>query len=215
MTLVFILNQIHLAYYAIIARFSSVVFNSTLNMTIVSVINSTTCFQGNTNVTLAQDLVFIIIRVILPFLIMVVCNIILIRHIAESRNKVIRGRDQKREHSFTITVAILNGSFLAFNLGAVASFVTTNYIRISADKFSFIGNYIYLIFSNVSLLVSYTFPLLQFWMDLIFNKIFRKEMRATFLIITGKGNQVEEESQTQTRTQHQSKRETNQAQINT
>lgn len=171
---------------------TTTVFNSIENRTVMVPVNITICTQANRNVTLAQDLIFIIIRVILPFIIMVTCNIVLIRHVAISRNKVIRGSNQRREHSFTIAVAILNGSFMAFNLGAVVLFIITYYIRFSGNRFTVVGSAMFVVYQTVSILVAYSFGLLQFWLDLIFNRIFRQEMRTAFLILIGQRNKVYE-----------------------
>ena len=159
------------------------------------IIPSTSCTQTNADVTLAQDITQVIMRIILPLIIMSTCNVILIRYIRESKKKVIAGRGQRREHHFTIAVSLVNGAFLVFNIGITVYNLIFYSLRFTRTSLGFVGTVQLTIFFTTSNLFSYMFTLCQFWVDLSLNRLFRKEMRMAFCFLMGRGNQVTEETQ--------------------
>lgn len=191
---VFLVDQVYMIYFVRNSRFPVFVFNSTLNKSVLKFINVTFCVQPDSNIVLAQDIIFVIMRIILPFCIMIVCNVILINHIRKSRNRVIRGRKEKRENNFTFAVSIINGSFLAFNIGVVVYYIMIYYYRFSGNslKTDSVSYYIFNLYGTSAILLSYLFTLSQFFIDMIFNKVFRKEILVVFMILSGRRNQVEE-----------------------
>lgn len=189
---VFAVDQVNMAYYLQNFKSSVLVYNGTLNKTMVVSILLPVCYQANSDVTLAQDLVFVIMRFILPFIVMVICNVILIRHIRQSRNRVIRGSKERKEHSFTKTVAIMNGSFLVFNIGIVVYYIMTYYMKFSGIKFGQVQTYIFSTYGTCALLFSNIFFLSQFFSDMIFNKVFRKEILEVIMILSGRRNQIDQ-----------------------
>ena len=174
---VFGICQIYMLYYAKSVAYP--VFNTTLNKYVL-INNTLVCTQSNLNISIAQDLIFILMRIILPFVIMVICNVVLVKHISKTRRAVIRGRKQKREHSFTIAVSIMNGSFLVCNIGVVVYYFILYYLIFSGLKLSVRPYYIFLIFGICGNLFSYIFTFSEFFIDMFFNKVFRKEI---FLLI--------------------------------
>ena len=189
---VFAADQVNMAYYLVNTNKPVPVFNQTLNKTVYVSIRVASCTQANTQLVLAQDIMFVIMRIILPFIIMVVCNVILINHIRRSRNRVVRGRKERKEQSFTKAVAIMNGTFLACNIGVVAYYIIVYYLKFSGNKFALVPSYIVSLYGTCANLLSYIFTLSLFFIDMIFNKIFRKEILLVLLIITGRQNQVDE-----------------------
>lgn len=192
MSFVFVVNQVHMAYYVQNFKTSASVYNQTLNKTVFVSIVSVYCVQYNNNLSLAQDILFVIMRIILPFIIMVVCNIILINYIRQSRNRIIRGRKERKEHSFTLAVTIMNGSFLICNIGVVVYYIIFYYLKFSGTTLPLVPFYMNQLYGTCAVLFSFIFTLSQFLIDMIFNKVFRKEILVVFLIVTGRRNQVEE-----------------------
>lgn len=189
---VLVVDQVNMAYYLANNKLFVPVFNKTLNRTLYVGISVASCTQSNSNLVLAQDLIYVSMRILLPFIIMVVCNVILIKHIRKSRNRVIRGRNERKEQSFTKAVAIMNVSFIICNIGVVAYYIIVYYLKFSGNKLGQVPTYINSLYGTCAILVSYIFTLSQFFVDIIFNKVFRKEILLVFLILTGRQNQVEE-----------------------
>lgn len=183
---VFLVNQLHMVYYVQNIKITTLVFNSTLNETVSVGQTISVCLQPNSQLILAQDMMFVIMRIALPFAIMLVCDVILVIHIRKSRKRIIQ---EKNEHSFTMAVTIINGSFLACNIGVVVYYIIVYYLRFSGTSISIVAAYINSLFGTCVILLSYIFTLSQFFMDMIFNKIFRKEIIAT---LTGRRNQAED-----------------------
>lgn len=165
-------------------------FYATLNITVNVSLNQTICIQDNTQILLSQDVVFVIMRIVLPFFIMFTCNVILIRHIRKTRKVIIRGRKEKREHSFTKAVAIMTGSFLAFNIVLIVYYIMIYYFKLSSITLRlalYSINYFYGIWA---ILLSYLFIVYQFFVVMAFNKLFRKKVHGEFVIVAGRRNEM-------------------------
>ena len=189
LSFVFLIDQLYMAYYVQNIRTPYSVFNKALNKTVTAYRITAVCVQYNSDLVLAQDLVFVVMRILLPFIIMTVCNTVLINHIRKSRRRIANGRDEKKERSFTMAVVIMNVSFLVCNIGAVVYFIVFYYMKFTGLSFSLVPFYINSLYGACATLFSYTFTLSQFFIDMIFNKIFRKEMIAA---LTCRRNQVDE-----------------------
>jgi len=189
---VFAVDQVNMGYYLVNSKVFVAVFNKTLNKTQFVSIIITSCTQANTDLVLAQDIMFVIMRIILPFIIMVVCNIILINHIRKSRNRVVRGRKERKEQSFTKSVTIMNGSFLVCNIGVAVYYIIAYYLKFSGNSLGQVPTYINSLYGTCAILVSYIFTLSQFFVDIIFNKVFRKEILLVILFLSRRQNRVEE-----------------------
>ena len=179
---VFVISQVNMLYYAISTRYP--VFNTTLNK--YTFINNTlACIQSNLDILFIQDMIFVLMLIILPFIIMVSCNVFLIKHISKTRKLVIRGRKQKREHSFTIAVSIMNAAFLVCNIGVTVYYSVIYYLAFSRDSMPTRPYNIFLMFGTCATLFSYIFTLSEFFIDMIFNKVFRKEIYSLIRFIIG------------------------------
>ena len=171
LSFVFVICQLYMAVYQIKIRIplnATYLLNNTLSI----------CAQANPDVFFAQDVVFVIMRIILPFVIMVSCNVILVNHIRKTRKVIIRGRNKKRENSFTMAVSIMNLCFLVCNIGVVFYYSIIYYLRFSGlgRLFTSSSNSILSLYGTCSILFSYIFTLFQVFIDIIFNKVFRKEI---------------------------------------
>ena len=138
--------------------------------------------QANKNIVFAQDLIFVLMRIIFPFFIMVICNVVLVKHISKTRRVVIRGRKQKREHSFTIAVSIINGSFLVCNIGVVVYYFIFYFLYFSGNQMPIRSLNILTFYGLCANLFSYIFTFSEFFIDMFFNKVFRKEIYALLRI---------------------------------
>ena len=170
---VFVICQIYMLYY--VKSIDYPVFNTTLNKYVL-INNTLVCVQTNTNIVLVQDLIFILMQIILPFVIMVICNVVLVKHINKTRRVVIRGRNQKREHSFTIAVSIMNGSFLVCNIGVVVYYFIVYFLIFLRTPLNSHSNDIFTLYGICSIFFSYIFTFSEFFIDMFFNKVFRKEI---------------------------------------
>lgn len=179
-TLVFLVNLFYLTYYLRVSTSAQSVFDPALNKNVYTNVTVSQCVITSTDIQTAQDLLHVIMRIVLPLLIMIVCSVVLVRHIREAKKKVISGRNQKRELHFTVAVALINGAFFAFNAPITIYYIIYYYIRFSGVTLSFLGNFQFTLFFTVAYLFSYMFTLCQFWVDLALNRLFRGEILAVF-----------------------------------
>ena len=192
LSFVFIVDQVYMLYFVKNIKYPLVVYNMTLNKSLIVVINLPICTQTDSNIILAQNLISIIMRIVLPFIIMIVCNIILINHIRKSRNRVIRGRNEKKNNNFTFSVIIMNAYFIICNIEVVVYFIIFYYNVYGGGPIKNVPYYIFTLYGTCSILLSYFFTISQFLVDIIFNKVFRKEILVSVLFLTGRRNQIEE-----------------------
>ena len=181
---VFVICQVYMVYYTKDVNYPVVLFNVTLNKTIFSVVKMANCVQANSNIVFAQDMIFVIMRIIIPFIIMVICNVFLVKHISKTRKAVIRGREKKRENSFTMTVSIMNGCYLICNIGVVLYYFIFYYLVFSGSSLQSPSFFRFSLYGTCSILLSYIFILSQFFIDMIFNKVFRKEIYSLISFLT-------------------------------
>lgn len=181
---VLVASQINMFIYATNSSTQTSVYNQTSNTTVIIRKPITVCYQSNPEIVLAQDMIFMFMRIILPFIIMVICNVILVNHISKTRNVVIRGRKEKRENNFTLSVSIMNGSFLICNIALVIYNIIFYYLKFSGASWSFIPFYINYLFGTCATVLSYIFTLSQFFIDLTFNKVFRKQVISLLMYLT-------------------------------
>ena len=187
MSFVFLVSQIYMFNYAQNSTNLTRIFNETLNTTFIMRTNLTACFQANLNIVLAQDMIFMIMRILLPFIVMVICNVILVNYISNRRKIIIRERKAKKEYSFTIAVLIMNASFLFCNISVVIYYIMAYYLKFSGASLPLVSVYINSLFGTCAILFSYMFTLSEFFIDLIFNKVFRKRILWLILNITTLG----------------------------
>jgi hypothetical protein len=108
---VWLINIEHVFYEyrerSTITRVNETVENLTVSKNITTITRSCT---ASPELALATDIIQVLMRVLLPFPIMLALNIILTRRFIESRKKIVRGGGDstKREYNFTFTVIAMN-----------------------------------------------------------------------------------------------------------
>ena len=142
--------------------------NNTNNITVAHVTH--TCITSNNNL-LAINVITIALRIILPFTVMTVSNIILIRNLKKIKGE----RYSQREASFTHSVVALNVLFFVTHLPFAVLLIYQTVLKfIEREKFAKLHpklTYAY----EISLIISsynYTLPTV---INLIFNRLFREE----------------------------------------
>lgn len=183
---VFIINLFYLTNYAKISVISQYQLDSVLNVRDSVNITQSDCLAISMDIHTAQDILFVFMRIILPLLLMIICSVILIKHVRESRRRVIHGRYQKRENYFTVAVTFTNVAFFVFNLPITFYYIVYYYLFYSKVSLSLLGGFQFNLFFVVAYLFSYLFSmftLCQFWIDLALNRLFRNEIFAVFILL--------------------------------
>lgn len=191
---VLIASLINAFFYATSSTSVQLVFNTTTNSSMFQFVTTTTCTFSSVTLEQIQDYMFVSMRVIVPMIIMFILNVILVKHIHDAKKKVLHGREKKRDHTFTIAVSFVNGAFCVLTFPFVVATVLNYTIRSQLATTSLVSYGIFLVYFEVSQLMSYFFSLGEFFLDITFNRLFRKEIFRVVLFFIGKGNQVEEET---------------------
>lgn len=192
---VFLTNLVNVAYYAKASVGVQTQLDPVLNVSVKVNKTKLTCAVISKDMQTTQDILFVFMRIIIPMFTMIICSYYLIKHVLEVRRRIIRGRNQKRENHFTVAVAFTNVAFFVFNLPITVYYIIYYYIILSKVSLTFLGNVQFSLFFSVSYLFSYMFTLCQFWIDLAFNRIFRKEIfAAVFFLLPKKFNRVASET---------------------
>ena len=151
-----------------------------------------------------QDLMFILVRSIVPFILIAFVSLLLILKIRATKKNISpsssnshlnstatptnagHSASKKREMRFTIAVCFINGSFIFLNL------IMFIYLIISYSVFdrSPLLQVQILLLGTIGKLLSFMFTLFEFWRDLLLNRLFRKEVFDFFLIITGNNKKI-------------------------
>lgn len=173
---VFLINLFYLTFYANTSVSSQSQLDPVLNVTVKVNITLLQCLAINSDIQTAQDMLYVIMRIVIPLVIMVVCSYILFKHVFKARRRIIRGRNQKRENFFTFAITLTNCAFFVFNLPITVYYVYYYYLKYSNTRISLVGSFQFNIFFIVAYLFSYLFTLCQFWIDLTLNRVFRKEI---------------------------------------
>lgn len=161
--LVLVANIINGWYYSETISVSTNVFNATLNRTVRIKVTYSKCTQDDKTLVVAQDLIFIIMRVGIPVIIMFACNFILIKHVRTIRSNVTRTNtthNQRHENKFILAVWFINTAFFLLNLPYFVFIIFSNSLQ-------FTGYYNTLsMLSQVQIvLLSSMFTLSEFWID--------------------------------------------------
>lgn len=162
-------------------RFARIVsiFNSSLNQTEEIETVYLKCFSTNKQLKLAQELAYLTIRVLLPFVIMIACSILLVVHVNTARRRsvvvhmIMWSQHNRRKKKLTLAVCFVNVSFVLFNLSYVLAIVLTKLtINLNSSDDTYRERLV--VFYGLSVLFSYVFTLVQFWFDFVFNRLFRR-----------------------------------------
>ena len=115
-------------------------------------------------------------RTIIPFLMMIVVDLILIRHIRESKKRVNQNRNKKKELKFTIAVVFLNSVFIFFNFPMAVGLLYQNIPAYANPQWNQISVLKFIFYIETASLWAYMFQISEFWLNFWFNKLFRKEI---------------------------------------
>jgi hypothetical protein len=132
---------------------------------------------SNRTIVFIRDLIGILLRTIVPFLITFVLNFLLIRCLIESKKKINKDKHLKKERQFAITIIALNCLFFVTQLPLGASLILLN-----VKQYAIIPTntaLIRLIFF-VAVYIALLFNTLSFMVYLTSNKLFRKEFFQMF-----------------------------------
>lgn len=142
--------------------------------------NLIVCSSYNYYYLLAQDVIFNLLKSIIPAALMFSLSFVLIIKLRKLRRRISTSTEsriqQKNENRFTMAVFLINIFFLVLNIPYVVYFIITYYINISGVYQSPSQNINFLLYEKIAFLLSYMFTLLEFWRDLCLNRIFREEI---------------------------------------
>ena len=173
-------------YLILIMLFSMICHSSNLLLNIVSTIsyNPTTNQTTTTKFCTTNEIIInlrdgltIIFRSILPFIVMIILNISLIRNLFIMKKKFNMTRSLSRELNFSFSIIALNVLFLISILPNIVCLILLNIYQYGFKSQLTSKN---LVIINLTFSVSiffltynYVFP---FFVNLKFNKLFRKEL---------------------------------------
>ena len=129
-------------------------------------------------ILVASDMVLIIMRLYIPIFLMIVFNIYMIRVVIQKRKIALRENSKsKKEHHFTISVIANDVCFFLFHLPVSIYFILYD-INLYSGAFNgdplFSANYN--LFGNVVKDFSLCIQTFSFFIYLVFNKIYRREV---------------------------------------
>lgn len=136
------------------------------------------------NVTISSDIISICFRIYVPFSIMLLLNIIMIRKILKSRATF--KQTSRKEYYFTLAVLSYDFYLLVINFP-----LSIYYILYDINLYSGALNnnplfsVSYMMFGNITLSLGFCTQTFSFFTNLAFNKLFRQEIFKFFRIITG------------------------------
>ena len=173
----------HLVVFTIIAlidienlfyemKITNSISNSTKNSNSTIVKITSTC-TANYAISFSSNLVSVLLRNFLPFLIMIILNIAMCLMIFESKKKI-KNRSQKKEMNFTISVMALNFIFFVFYTPLSISYIMVGYYQYSVVVPNWFLSEINFI-NNITIVLSFIYNSIPFFINFMFNKIFRAE----------------------------------------
>lgn len=202
MVLVFVVNCIYFEVYAATALSRGCLHFGGSQLTVIN--NTVIITQVNTIFTQSiADATFVVVRVLIPFFIMVTLNAILIRYITLSKKKIAtktKDSKQKKESRFTTSIILINAFFFIFQFPEVVKQILRySYFIPYANSIWIVANSSFTLFGNITLLWSYCFTLLEFFLDITFNSLFRAEILSVFDFILKRKTPTNSEQKSRTK----------------
>ena len=172
-----LINLFYLTCYAATSVSIQQQYDPVLNVSTPMNITESICVPFSTNILTAQNVIFVFMYIIIPLLLRITFSYCLFKHVQESTEQV-HGRNQRREIYLTWSALFSNGAFLVFNLPIIIYYMIYSYR--SYWKVSLSVRYVYQLdlLYEIAYLFSFTFTIYQFWIDFVFNRLFREEMIA-------------------------------------
>ena len=133
--------------------------------------------SGSFGIVFSSDIISTFLRTYIPLFLMLCCNIIMKRKVFDNKLRAVRRRSSlsQKENQFTFSVMAYDAYFflLNFPLAVCYIFFDVNlYTGALSGEFGALYNFVFYIFVNLSFLQQ-TF---SFFMNLAFNKLFRREV---------------------------------------
>lgn len=122
-------------------------------------------------VIITRDFIAIIFRVYVPFGLMLLANVLLIKSLLDSKKKINHDRSMKREHSFAIALILMNVFFLLNLIPQSVLIILLNFLPNKQNDVFYSTRTAFVITYYVSILNN----VMPFLLHLKFNKIFYKE----------------------------------------
>lgn len=138
------------------------------------------CTPPNKQIITIADVINVLLRFLLPFLLMLVMNIVLVRSIFVSKRKAKTSRSMRREINYTLTVIGLNLIFLVLNLPWTVWYILYQLSSYLPSLQTANANFIQSVFKSVAFSILYIDNLSVFILNFFFNRIFRH--RTSYLI---------------------------------
>ena len=138
---------------------------------------------GDFEITVASDIISVFMRTYIPFVIMFVLNIIMIRKIMESSRASLRQtiRTSRKDYQFTISVMFVDVYIFLTNLPESIFYIIYDYYFYSGSFLSSPSlRAYYTLMSGIFASVSLSVQTFSFFSYLAFNRVFRHEFRDFF-----------------------------------
>lgn len=186
--MVIVLIGVNLEYlwFYVLHTYSTVqIFNSSLNHTVNITVKVGSVCTGDILLTEVSDYVNIMCRVFIPFLVLFILSVLIIRQVNRSNRLVISLAYSRRksELRFGRVLISTNCVFLIFYLPWALSFIISYTLTNNAVRLTSLVNgnnkallYVY----NISLCLAYTFHATPLLVNLAVNKLFKKEFKRLF-----------------------------------
>ncbi len=146
---------------------------------------SLVCGQYIGGITVYNKLMSINVNMFIPFIVMIVANVVLIRKLAitsHHKNITMTTQRTRRVNSIAVSVITMNGIFLVMQIPFAVTSIIQIVLVFVPNIFGNKNNL--LLFSFIDETVRMTFLTgyysITFWINLAFNKLLRHELQATF-----------------------------------
>jgi hypothetical protein len=155
-------------------------------------VNEQKTFENNTtiikkqcsalhSVSVASDIITIVFRSYLPLLLMLIIDIILVRHVFEAKRKLTKSKlTSRKQLSFTLIVILSNFAFFTFNFPLSIAYILSNiynYSGIKVESSYFISFNFYF---QLAVYFSFLYQNFSFFIYFSFNSLFREEVLNLF-----------------------------------
>jgi hypothetical protein len=137
---------------------------------------SSVCTNSNT-VSLLTDIVNLLFRLLIPFGIMIVLNVLLSKNLYESKKRTaVKNRSFKHERNYTLTVIGFNVLFFILNLPWAVYYILSHVQSYGVVLFdASLDTAILGLMNSIVFSIFYLNNLSSFFLNMIFNTVFRKQ----------------------------------------
>lgn len=128
-------------------------------------------------ITFASDLITAFMRTWIPFCVMAFFSWRTTRQLWLSKKRILRTDSLKRERQFSLTVMLFNVLFFSFNAPVSISLILTNVYKYFPALTTPEAIQALELFKSISFSFSYFYQSITFFVNFLFNKIFRQEVQ--------------------------------------